>query len=449
MAVIELVLRSRRVVTPAGVRAASVGIAGGRIAAVGRWHEPPAGAPLEDLGELALLPGAVDTHVHVNDPGRTDWEGFETATRAAAAGGVTTLVDMPLNSIPATTSAAALEAKRAAARGRIAVDVGFWGGVVPGNLAELAVLHEAGALGCKAFLVPSGVEEFPAIDRGELVAAAHEIARLGSVLLVHAEAPELVGSGEGLSAEERRSHTAWERSRPPEAEAAAIGWLAGASAATGALVHVVHVSSGAGIAAVRAAQRAGLPLSAETCPHYLTFASEEIPDGGVEWKCAPPIRGVTEREALWRALDDRTLALVASDHSPSPPATKSGALGDLFAAWGGIASLQVALAATWTGARERGHGLERLAEWTAAAPARLAGLAARKGAIAPGRDADLAVFDPEASFRVDVDSLYHRHPMTPYDGRTLRGVVRRTYLRGRIVFDSGDFAAPTGELLAR
>jgi allantoinase len=447
---IDLVLRSERVVTPAGVRPASVAVANGRIAAVADLGAPHGGAPAEDLGDLALLPGAVDTHVHVDEPGRAEWEGFETATRAAAAGGVTTFVDMPLNSIPPTTTVVALAAKRAAARGRITVDVGFWGGAVPGNAGELAALHAAGVLGFKAFLVPSGVDEFPPLDRDGLVTAAQEIARLGSVLLVHAEAPDLVAAGEGLSAAERRSHAAWARSRPPAAEAEAIGWLAAAARATDARCHVVHVSSRAGIEVIRAAQREGLPLSAETCPHYLTFASEHVPAGGVEWKCAPPIRGAAEREALWRALDERTLALVASDHSPCPPAMKTAAGGDLFAAWGGIASLQVSLAATWTGARERGHGLERLAEWTATAPARLAGLVARKGAIAPGRDADFAVFDPEASFRVDGDSLYHRHPMTPYDGRTLRGVVRRTYLRGIVAFDAeAGFGAPVGALLAR
>ncbi len=450
---IERVLRSRRVVTPEGVRAACVALGVGRIVALTPWDEPPSGALCDDLGELALLPGLVDTHVHVNDPGRADWEGFESATRAAAAGGITTLVDMPLNSIPATTTAAALATKRRAASGQLSVDVGFWGGVVPGNLGQLEALHRAGVLGFKAFLVPSGVAEFPPVGGDELVAAAREVARLGSVLLVHAEEPGRVDAATAAGVDgdrrDRRCYATWESSRPPDSEAAAIALLADIVRSTGARVHVVHLSSGAGLAALREAQRAGLTLSAETCPHYLSFASEEIPDGAVEWKCAPPIRGGDERERLWEGLVDGSIALVASDHSPSPPELKRRDEGDFFAAWGGIASLQLALAATWTVAKERGLGIERIAEWMAAAPARLAGLAGRKGAIAVGMDADLVVFDPEASFTVEPGSLYHRHPMTPYAGRLLTGKVLRTYLRGRIVYDDGRFAAPCGELVSR
>jgi len=433
---LDRVLESRRVVTPEGVRPAAVGIAGGRIVAIGEPGELAGAVEVERLGDLALLPGAVDSHVHVDDPGRADWEGFATATAAAAAGGVTTLVDMPLNSIPATTSVAALEAKRRAAAGGTSVDVAFWGGVVPGNLAELEPLHRAGVRGFKAFLVPSGVEEFPAVEAEELHAAAAEIARLGSLLLVHAEAPDRVASGPPPGGD-ARAHVVWEASRPPESEAEAIERLAGVAASTGVRIHVVHLSSAAGLERVRRARAAGLPISAETCPHYLTFASEEIPDGATEWKCAPPIRGRAERERLWQGLADGSIALVASDHSPCPPALKRRGDGDFFAAWGGIASLELALAVTWTGAVARGFGLARLAEWTAAAPARLAGLAQRKGAIAPGRDADLVVFDPQASFLVDPAALFQRHPITPYAGRRLRGRVLSTYLRGEPVFSAG------------
>ena len=443
---IDLVLRSRRVVTPDGVRPATVAVAEGRIAAVGEWDAAPAGAPCEELGELALLPGAVDSHVHVNEPGRSAWEGFETATRAAAAGGVTTIVDMPLNSIPATTNAAALAAKRRAATGRCHVDVGFWGGVVPGNRRALAALDAAGALGFKAFLAPSGVEEFPAISLDELAASALEIRRLGSLLLVHAEAPERLASAP--SGDPRR-HATWLAARPVEAEDEAIAALVEIARATTAPIHVVHVSSAAGVARIAAARRAGLPVSGEACPHYLTFCAEEIPDGATELKCAPPIRGRAEREALWQALGAGSLALVASDHSPCPPELKRRESGDFFAAWGGIASLQLSLSALWSEARERGLGLEVLARWLAAGPAALAGLAARKGAIAPGRDADLVVFDPETSYTVEPLSLYHRHPMTPYSGRRLTGRVLRTYLRGAAVFDREPVGAPRGRLLSR
>jgi allantoinase len=442
---LELAVRSRRVVTPAGVRPATVCVAGGRIVELGGFEEPPRGVPLDDWGDLALLPGGVDPHVHVDDPGRADWEGFESATAAAAAGGVTTLVDMPLNSIPATVDAAALEAKRAAARGRSRVDVGFWAGAVPGNTGALASLTAAGALGFKAFLAPSGVPEFGALAEADLALAAREIARLDAVLLVHAEWPAALREPAG----DRRRHQTWERSRPPEAEAAAIERLAEASRATGLRVHVVHVASGAALEALAKARAAGLPFTAETCPHYLTFAAEEIADGATELKCAPPLRGRAERERLWRALADRELDLVASDHSPSPPALKRRESGDFLAAWGGIASLQIARSALWTGARARGFGLAELARWSASAPARLAGLAARKGAIEPGRDADLVVFDDRAEFTVEPERLYHRHPMTPYAGRLLRGSVVRTYLRGATVFDHGALAgAARGELLS-
>jgi len=442
-------VRGRRVVTPAGVVAASIAIRDGRIDAIGDYEAVRAGVALDEAGDLVVLPGLVDTHVHVNEPGRTDWEGFATATRAAAAGGITTVVDMPLNSIPATTSAAALAAKRAAARGKIAVDVGFWGGVVPGNLAELEPLHQAGALGFKSFLVDSGVAEFAATPLEELELAAAEIARLGSVLLVHAELAEFLEPAPDDPGARRR-HATWEASRPPRSESEAVAALAEIARTTGCAIHVVHLSSNEGLARVRAARHAKLPLSAESCPHYLFFASEEVRDGGTEWKCAPPIRGAVEREALWSGLANDSIALVASDHSPSPPARKALDSGDFFAAWGGIASLQVALAATWTAASARGFGVERIARWMAAAPARLAGLESRKGAIAVGRDADLVLFDPNATFRVDAAKLEHRHPLTPYDGIELRGVVRRTWLRGRPIFDEGRLVGePSGELLAR
>jgi allantoinase len=331
----------------------------------------------------------------------------------------------------------ALAAKLGAATGQLRIDVGFWGGVVPGNRHEIAPLHAAGALGFKAFLVDSGVSEFAAVGLDELEAAAREIARLDSVLLVHAEAAERFRAP--AAGGDRRAHATWEATRPSESEQRAIEALAGIAARTGVRLHVVHVSSAEGVAAIDEARRAGLPLTGESCPHYLTFVSDEIPAGATEFKCAPPIRGARHREALWGALADGTLALVASDHSPSPPEGKLRERGDFFAAWGGISSLQLSLPLVWTEAAKRGFDLGRVVDWLAAAPARLAGIADRKGAIAVGRDADLVVFDPEARFTVRGDSLYHRHPMTPYEGRELRGRVSRTYLRGLPVFDDGRF----------
>lgn len=445
-------LRSRRVVTSEGVRPAVVVVRGGRIDRVGPWDDPTADLPLVEGGDDVISPGVVDSHVHANDPGRAAWEGLDHATRAAAAGGVTAFVDMPLNSLPPTTTGAGLAAKREAAAGRLAVDVGLWGGVVPGNLGELTALWEGGALGFKAFLAPSGVDEFPAVGERELRPAMAVLARLGAPLLVHAELPDRLDEGwaAALDVAGRRRYDAWLASRPADAEAAAVDLVARLAVEAGTRIHVVHVASAEAVEAVRRARTAGVAITAETCPHYLSQDAEAIPDGATLWKCAPPIRGRGHREALWAALLAGDLDLVASDHSPSPPAGKHLASGDFAAAWGGISSLQLLLPLVWTGARQRGVGLDRLAEWLSAAPARLAGLTRRKGAIAPGLDADLVVWDPEAVFRVEPEKLYHRHPTTPYAGRELTGVVRRTYLRGAEIYDGAEVAEPPrGELLDR
>lgn len=422
------VFRSRRVVTPDGVVAACVVVQEGVIASL-----EPYGAPLEvtdELGDTALLPGAVDTHVHVNEPGRTEWEGFATATAAAAAGGVTTIVDMPLNSIPATNDAEALRAKVRAMAGQLTVDVGLWGGAVPGNAGALDALAGAGALGFKCFLSPSGVDEFGNVGEHDLAEAMPAIARLGLPLLAHAEDPAALLP---MPASTRR-HADWLASRPAVAEARAIALLARLSAATGAHVHVVHVASRAALDALAAAP-AGARMTAETCPHYLSIAAEEIADGATAFKCAPPIREARERDALVAALFAHELALVASDHSPAPPATKALDTGDFGRAWGGIASLELALSATWTAVAKRGATLVHLARWTSGAPAELAGIAARKGAIAPGRDADFVAFDDKVTFGVNASRLRQRHAVTPYAGRVLRGIVRGTWLRGERVFD--------------
>ena len=437
----ELVLRGRRVVLPGGVRPATVVVREGRIASV-----DPYGERGEDIGDAVLMPGVVDTHVHVNEPGRTEWEGWATATRAAAAGGVTTLVEMPLNSIPATVAVDALRAKVAASTGKCAVDVGFWGGVVPGNEHELRGLWEAGVLGFKCFLAPSGVDEFGHVGEAELRRAMPLLAELGAPLLVHAEDPAVLARVARDAGGDPRAYATYLRSRPPEAEVEAIRLVLRLCREYGTRVHVVHLAAADALPLLREARAGGLPVTVETCPHYLAFAAEEIGGADTALKCAPPIRGRENRERLWSALVGGEIDLVASDHSPAPPERKAG---DWMTAWGGIASLQLAVSVVWTGARARGIGIDRVAEWMCAAPARLAGLG-RKGAIEPGRDADLVVFDRAAEWRVDPGRLHHRHPLSPYAGALLAGVVRRTYVRGTLVHDDGGLLPDTsGRLLLR
>jgi allantoinase len=434
----SLVVRSERVVLPGGVRPAALHVRDGRIAAIVDHADAPTGVPLVDAGALVVSPGLVDTHVHINEPGRTDWEGFEHATRAAAAGGVTSLVDMPLNSIPSTTSAAALAAKHAAAADRCYVDVGFWGGIVPGNVADLAPLADAGALGFKCFLCPSGVDEFAHVTERDLRAALPVAAGLGLPVLAHAELPERLV--DPLPGEDPRCYDTWLHTRPSSSEQGAIDWLVALSAELAARVHIVHLASAAALPALRAARSAGVRVTVETCPHYLTFAAGEIEEGATAFKCAPPIRDRENREGLWGGLVDGDIDIIATDHSPAPPALKRLEEGDFLRAWGGIASLQLGLAAVWTEARRRGLPLQLLARWLSGAPARLAGLAGVKGAIAPGADADLVVWDPDAEWTVDPLALHHRHPVTPYAGRRLHGRVVKTLLRGVTIYADGRVA---------
>ncbi|MFK4038157.1 allantoinase AllB [Nonomuraea wenchangensis] len=420
---LDLVVRSRRTVTPEGERPAAVAVRGERIEALHPYDAPLAAAEDVDLRDLALLPGLVDTHVHVNEPGRTHWEGFASATRAAAAGGVTTIVDMPLNSLPPTTDVAALEAKLAAARGQCHVDVGFWGGAVPGNVKELAPLHERGVLGFKCFMSPSGVAEFPPLAGGDLRRALEEVAGFGGLMVVHAEDPALLAEPGGPTYPEFLA------SRPEAAERGAIRRLVELARETGARVHVLHVSSAACLDVLAAARADGLPVTAETCPHYLTLEAERVPEGATAYKCCPPIRSAANRDLLWEGLAEGTLSCVVSDHSPSTADLK---VPDFAAAWGGIASLQLGLSAVWTEAARRGHRLADVARWMAAAPAALAGIPG-KGAIAPGNDADLVAFDPAADHAVDAARLHHKNPVTPYHGKVLKGAVLTTWLRGRPV----------------
>ncbi|GAA2788881.1 allantoinase AllB [Kitasatospora paracochleata] len=443
------VIRSRRVVLPDGERPADVLIRGGRIEQIAAHGSLLVGDQhLTDLGDTALLPGLVDTHVHVNEPGRTEWEGFATATRAAAAGGVTTVIDMPLNSVPPTTTVAGLEAKRKTAEGQAWVDLGFWGGAVPGNADELEPLHRAGVFGFKSFLAPSGVDEFPHLATAEdLETALAEQARIGALAIIHAEDPAVLDAAPQVPGVHYRDFL---NSRPDDAEAAAVARLLDTARRTGARVHILHVSSAAVLPLLRQARADGVQVTAETCPHYLTLAAEEVPDGDTAFKCCPPIRDESNRDLLWQALADGEFIAVVSDHSPSTPDLKLlrryGGSGDFAAAWGGIASLQVGLPAVWTEARRRGHTLADVVRWMASGPASLVGLTGTKGAIAVGYDADLVAFDPDAAFAVHAEQLHHKNPVTPYAGRTLSGVVRTTWLRGRVVDTT---AEPFGRQITR
>ena len=444
----DTIVRSRRVLLPGGIGAATVIVRDGQIEAVEPYDTPLTGTRELDAGDLIVLPGIVDTHVHVNEPGRTAWEGFAHATRAAAAGGVTTIVDMPLNSVPATTTVAGLAAKLEAASGQCCVDVGVWGGVVPGNAGEIEPLARRGVLGFKCFLSPSGVDEFEHVGEADLRAALPILARVGLPLLVHAELPSRLLVPD--AARDPRAYETWLASRPPDAEHAAIDLLIRLAREYGARIHIVHLASVDALPALRAARAAGVPITVETCPHYLSFAAERIADGATAFKCAPPIREERHQDGLWRALADGNIDLVATDHSPAPPVTKCVDEGDFVTAWGGIASLQLGLAAIWTGALARGIGLDDVSRWMSAAPAALAGLSQQKGTIAPGRDADLVLFDPEAEWEVDPARLEHRHPVTPYAGMRLRGKVVTTLLRGQVVYGGGRFPAGSiGQCLVR
>ncbi|WP_370127761.1 allantoinase AllB [Streptacidiphilus sp. EB103A] len=443
------VFRSRRAVLPEGEQAADVVVREGKIVEVLPYGQADGEhLDLVDLGDLALLPGLVDSHVHVNEPGRTEWEGFATATRAAAAGGVTTIVDMPLNSIPPTTTVANLEAKRKAADGQTFVDVGLWGGAIPGNTADLEPLYRAGVFGFKSFLAPSGVDEFPHLTGDQLEEALAEQARIGALAIIHAEDPAVLDAAPQQPGPHYADFLA---SRPDDAEATAVAGLLAAAGRTGARVHILHVSSAAVLPLLRQARADGVQVTAETCPHYLTLAAEQVPDGDTAFKCCPPIRDESNRDLLWQALADGEFAAVVSDHSPSTPDLKHlaryGGSGDFAAAWGGIASLQLGLPAIWTEARRRGFALTDVVRWMSAGPASLVGLCT-KGAIAPGMDADLVAFDPDAAFTVDPEGLHHRNPVTPYAGRSLTGAVRTTWLRGQVVDVDAD-ARPIGRIIVR
>jgi allantoinase len=422
------------------MRQAAVLVEGERIRDVVAPEQVPADAVREDFGALAILPGLVDSHVHINEPGRTGWEGFRTATRAAAAGGYTMLVDMPLNCIPATSSVAGLEAKRQAAHGQCSVDWAAWGGVVQGNHEEIGPLAQVGARGFKCFLVHPGVDEFSMVTERNLRKALPHVARTGLPLLVHAELPgPLEAAAKRLPAADWTRYQTYLQSRPDEAEHAAIELMLSLCREYGFRLHIVHLATACALEMLRAARAEGLPVTVETCPHYLHLEAETIADGSTLCKCAPPVRGRANRELLWQALKDGVIDMVVSDHSPCPPEMKHMKEGNFQTAWGGIASLSMALPVMWTEARRRGFALPDVVRWMAEQPARLAGCEARKGQIAAGRDADFVVFDPEPEFTVSKDRLHHRHPVSPYLGEQLHGMVKRTYLRGQLVFQDGEF----------
>ena len=430
------VIGSTRVVLGEEVRPASIRIEQGVIVDIGE------GRAEVDFGDMVVMPGLVDSHVHVNEPGRSDWEGFGTATRAAAAGGTTTIVDMPLNSIPPTVNVSALSEKRAAAEGKLSVDVAFWGGLIPGSEDQIGPLVAGGVCGFKSFLVDSGVDEFPLVSTEELASALPLMRELEVPSLVHAEDPARILRLSGDPTE----YGSYLDTRPSDGEAAAVALVAGLARTTGARVHVLHVSSAEAMEAVSDGPGS---LSGETCPHYLTFCAEEIGDGATPFKCAPPIRTAEHRDALWDGLIDGSLSMVVSDHSPAPAEVKRLDDGDFGEAWGGIGSLQLRLPATWTGAAEREIGLPQLTRWMALEPARLAGLDDRKGSIAVGMDADFVVWDPDGVTKVRGIDLEHRHPITPYEGMSLRGSVVTTILGGITVFDGTSVGPIAGRMLRR
>ena len=437
-----VLVRSRRVVFPGRVDAASLEIRDGKIVAIGPFDRATEGAQVVDLGDKYILPGLVDTHVHINEPGRSEWEGFRTATRAAAAGGYTTLVDMPLNNLPETTTVPNLHLKQAAACRQCTVDYGFWGGVVADNQQHVRPLASAGVLGYKCFLVHPGIDGFTMVTRAQLEAAMPEVAATGLPLLVHAELPEPI---EQATARLNDARCDWKRystylaSRPDAAEVEAIRLMIGLSRKYRCRVHIVHLSSVEALPDLHAAREEGLPITVETCPHYLHFTAEGIADGATLCKCAPPIRSRENRERLWQALRDGVIDLVATDHSPCPPFMKQLETGNFKTAWGGIASLSIALPVMWTEANRRGFTLRDVARWMAERPAELAGCGSRKGRIAAGCDADLVVFEPETEFTVTPERLHYRHAVSAYMGEKLRGVVKATYLRGKRVFAEGAF----------
>jgi allantoinase len=439
----ETVLKSKRVVTEDGIRPAAIIIRGEKI--IGITDEYEAGKNVVDAGNNLIMPGIIDPHVHINEPGRTHWEGFDTATRAALAGGITTIVDMPLNSSPVTTTVAALKEKMEAASAHLHCNCGFWGGIIPGNQSEIEGLVTSGVLGFKAFLVHSGIDEFPNVNETELRKALHVIAKHKLPVLVHCE---LARDNHSHQSGKMLHYRDYLQSRPPEWETEAISLVIRLCRETGCPVHIVHLSAAEGIELIRNAKAEGLPVTAETVPHYLYFHAEQIQDGRTEFKCAPPIRSKDNNDRLWNGLIEGVIDFVATDHSPCPPSMKTDAKGDFNKAWGGISSLQFSLPVLWTGALRKGLALHVIPEWLCEKPARFTGLDHRKGFIKTGYDADLVIWDPENTFTVEEEIIYHRHKLTPYRGEQLYGTVEQTWIAGQKDFDSsGSFHPNKGAII--
>lgn len=438
----DLVLRGQQVLAGQDIAPREIGVRDGKIVAVEPYGTGLSGTRvIEVAADEVLLPGLVDTHVHVNEPGRTEWEGFESATKAAAAGGVTTIVDMPLNSIPPTVNLEALEIKREAAGKNAYVNVGFWGGAIPGNKKDLRELHEAGVFGFKCFLLHSGVDEFPSLSVDEMEEDMAELASFDSLMIVHAEDAEIIdNSPQPVGGK----YAGFLDSRPRDAENTAIAQVIERARTTGVRAHVLHLSSSDALEMIREAKAEGVKLTVETCPHYLTLLSEDIPDGATAFKCCPPIRENDNRELLWKGLEEGVIDCIVSDHSPSTIDLKDVENGDFGVAWGGVASLQLGLPLIWSEAKQRGLKLEQVVQWMGVNPSKLAGLGA-KGSIEEGKDADFAIFAPEDTFEVDVHKLHHKNPISPYQGKTLHGVVRRSIIAGNDV----DFQTPSGQLIRR
>jgi allantoinase len=434
-------IRSSRIITPDGVRPGTVIISHGKILAVTADSEDLADTQTYDVGDHMVLPGLVDAHAHLNEPGRTEWEGFATGTKAAAAGGYTTIVDMPLNCIPSTTTVSALDGKRAAVEGKAFVDYAFWAGVVPDNTSDLRALAQAGVRGFKCFLIHPGTDEFAMVTEADLREAMPAIAETGLPLLVHAELPQAVAeAARKLEGSNWRAYGTYLQSRPESAEVEAIRLIIRLAHETKCRVHIVHLSAAAALADLEAARQGNLPITVETCPHYLYFDAEEILDGATQFKCAPPIRSALNQARLWEALYSGQIDMIATDHSPCPPELKCLEEGDFRKAWGGISSLSVSLPAIWTAVRERGFRMTDVIRWMAERPAKLAGFDRVKGCIAPGYDADLVVFNPDATFVVGQDDLHFRHPCSPYLGERMQGQVQSTLLRGEVVYQHGQFS---------
>jgi allantoinase len=433
-----IAIRSKRVLigSERELRPATLLIQDEKIVRITEYGGAAPGARLIDVGKQVVMPGIVDTHAHINEPGRTEWEGFQTATRAAAAGGITTVIDMPLNSIPATTTLQALRTKARSAEGQCTIDYGFWGGVVPGNADELEPMVRDGALGFKTFLIESGVDEFTMSREADLRLAMPILARLGVPLLVHAELDDgCVPQGRAAS----REYRDYLESRPQSWETQAIEMMIRLSRETRCRIHIVHLSAADALPLIRQARNEGVPITVETCPHYLFFEAEKITSGATQFKCAPPIREHANREKLWQGLQDGTIDFIVSDHSPCTPQLKRLEVGEFEKAWGGISGIQFSFPVIWTEMKRRGLSVRQVSDWMSARVAEFGGLGSSKGRMAPGMDADLVIWDPDASFTVRSDAVLHKNRLTPYEGNELFGKVTQTWVRGQCVYQDGSF----------